>query len=139
MTPPPDEVIRKVREWAAFADDDLRLARHALTLIEPCPYRLAAYHAQQCAEKYLKAYLVYRRIDFPYTHNIGHLLELCEQVAGWGTRLIKATELTTFAITTRYPGLEESVSESDARRAIEIADEVRQTVRFALIEAGENL
>lgn len=29
------------------------------------PYRLIAYHAQQCAEKYLKAYLVYHDIDFP--------------------------------------------------------------------------
>lgn len=32
-----------------------------------CPYQLIAYHAhQQCAEKYLKAFLVYLRQDFPW-------------------------------------------------------------------------
>jgi len=64
-------VVAKVRQWA----------RHALTLTSGCPHRLIAYHAQQCAEKYLKAYLVSAGVDFPYTHNISRLLELCEQHA----------------------------------------------------------
>ena len=59
------EVVRKVRQWLSFGDEDLRLARHALTLSSGCPYRLLAYHAQQCAEKHLKALLVFRGIDFP--------------------------------------------------------------------------
>ena len=67
MTAPPDEIVAKVREWAAHADDDLRVAEHTLTLPDECPYRLVAYHAQQCAEKYLKAFLVLRGIDFPFT------------------------------------------------------------------------
>jgi HEPN domain-containing protein len=52
---------------------------HRLTLTSRVPYRLIAYHAQLCAEKYLKAFLVYHRIDFPYTHDIGRLLELCAE------------------------------------------------------------
>ena len=81
MTAPPDEIVAKVREWAAHADDDLRVAEHTLTLPDECPYRLVAYHAQQCAEKYLKAFLVLRGIDFPFTHNIARLLELCSEHA----------------------------------------------------------
>jgi HEPN domain-containing protein len=50
MTAPPDEIGAKVREWMAFAEEDMRLARHALGLQVDCPYRLVAYHAQQCAE-----------------------------------------------------------------------------------------
>ena len=34
------EVVRKVRQWLSFGDEDLRLARHALTLSSGCPYRL---------------------------------------------------------------------------------------------------
>jgi HEPN domain-containing protein len=64
------EIRRKVIQWLNYADEDIQLARHALTLTTGVPYRLVAYHAQQCAEKSLKAYLVCHRIDFPYTQNI---------------------------------------------------------------------
>ena len=65
MTASREDVVVKVREWAAHADDDMRVAQHTLTLHDACPYRLVAYHAQQCAEKYLKAFLVLRGVDFP--------------------------------------------------------------------------
>ncbi len=132
MTAPPDEIVVKVREWAAHADDDLRVAEHTLTLPDECPYRLVAYHAQQCAEKYLKAFLVLCGVDFPFTHNIARLLELCSEHAGWADTIKDAEELTPFAITARYPGDDEPVSEPEARRAIEIAARVRDTVRTAL-------
>ncbi len=132
MTAPPDEIVAKVREWAGHADDDLRVAEHTLTLPEECPYRLVAYHAQQCAEKYLKAFLVLRGIDFPFTHNIARLLELCSEHAGWTDAIKDAEELTPFAITARYPGDDEPVSEPEARRAIKTAAHARDTVRTAL-------
>ncbi|MBW1960508.1 MAG: HEPN domain-containing protein [Deltaproteobacteria bacterium] len=40
------------------------------------------FHAQQCAEKYLKAFLTFKNIDFPKTHDIGELLALVSK----GTR-----------------------------------------------------
>jgi len=46
-------------EWLRVAGDDLRLAETALTLVPPIT-GLALYHAQQVAEKALKAYLVFR-------------------------------------------------------------------------------
>lgn len=54
MKPPDDARLFNVREWIELAEDDLRVARHTLTIKRRCPYRLVAYHAQQCAEKYLK-------------------------------------------------------------------------------------
>jgi HEPN domain-containing protein len=86
----------------AHADEDLRLAKHAFKLKSSCPYKLIAYHAQQCAEKYLKAYLVFRNIDFPYTYNISHLLELCPDLAVQAKDLHEAKVLTPYAITARY-------------------------------------
>ncbi len=136
MTAPRDDIVTKVREWAAHADDDLRVARHTLDLLDNCPYRLVAYHAQQCAEKYLKGYLVLRGVDFPYTHNIARLLELCAEHASWSEELNDAEELTPFAITVRYPGDDEPVQEAEAQRAVEIAMCVRERVRKALSAEG---
>lgn len=139
MSVPDKEIRQKVVRWLAYGDEDLRLARHGLSLPSGCPYRLIAYHAQQCAEKYLKAYLVFHRIDFPYTHNIARLLELC---AGQDERveaLHEAEELTPFAVTARYPGEDEAVTEEEARHAIEIAALVRHTVRTALAQEGMTL
>lgn len=126
------EIKRKSKQWLAYADEDLRLARHALKLRSGAPYRLVAYHAQQCAEKCLKAYLVRGKIDFPYTHNISLLLELCAGESKWADEITEAEELTYFAITTRYPGEGKSVTKKEALRAVEIAARVRRKVRSAL-------
>jgi HEPN domain-containing protein len=136
MNPPNTEIFRKAKQWMTYGDEDLRLARHALTLLSGCPYRLIAYHAQQCAEKYLKAYLVYHRIDFPYTHNISRLLELCEKSSRWPEKIYEAEELTPFAITARYPGEDEKVTKKEALRAVGIATKIRQTVRKTLKKEG---
>ncbi len=136
MTARPEEIVDKARQWVAHADDDLRVARHTLAMAEDCPYGVVAYHAQQCAEKYLKAYLVLRGVDFPYTHNIAHLLELCATDTDWAERLKDAAELTSYAVTARYPGIEEPVTEAEANRAMAIATSVCDVVRAALSPQG---
>jgi HEPN domain-containing protein len=136
MKPSDTEILRKVIQWAEYGDEDLILARHGLTLTSGVPYRLIAYHAQQCAEKYLKAFLVYHQIDFPYTHNIGRLLELCPEKGEWERDFSEADELTPFAITARYPGQDEHVTREESLRAIEIASKIRETIRKALGKRG---
>ena len=62
------------QDWMRFAYSDLALARSPLlpgVLLEGL-----CYHAQQAAEKALKAVLVFLNIDFPRTHNIRTLLDL---------------------------------------------------------------
>lgn len=136
MSAADSEALRKVKQWLAFGDEDLQLARHALTLSSSIPYRLIAYHAQQCAEKHLKAYLVFHGVDFPYTHNIARLLELCSEKGTWPDMVRDAEELTPFAITTRYPGEDEEVTDEEALRAIEIASNLRDVVRNVLNQEG---
>ncbi len=138
MKTPKEEVVRKVGQWFAHADEDLQLALGAMNLPgdEEPPYRLISYHAQQCAEKYLKAYLVYRGVDFPYTHNISTLLELCSEHADWPKELEDAEELTQYVITTRYPGEDTVVTKEEAQRAVKIAQRVQKQVRTALKELG---
>jgi HEPN domain-containing protein len=46
-------------EWATEADNDLKTAAHTLKLADKCPTDTVCFHAQQCVEKYLKAFLAY--------------------------------------------------------------------------------
>ena len=135
MNVPRDVVLKRVRKWIQFADEDLRLAEHALKLSSGCPYRLIAYHAQQCAEKYIKSFLVFHEIEFPYTHNLRKLLQLC----GKDIRqtLEDADNLTPFAVTTRYPGIDEEVSKVEALSAIKIAKTVKRQILEQLSEKIE--
>jgi HEPN domain-containing protein len=141
MKTPNEDVQHKVQKWVAFADEDLRFAHTGMNLPgrEAPPYRLVAYHAQQCVEKYLKAYLVCQSMDFPYTHNISTLLELCTDYAVWPTSLREAEELTDYAITTRYPGEDREVTQDEAVGAIDIAQKVRDRVRTELKLLGIEL
>ena len=60
---------------------DYRTAERLLQDAEPIRESIA-FHCQQAAEKYLKAFLVSRRIEFPKTHSIGRLLDLVSYLSG---------------------------------------------------------
>jgi HEPN domain-containing protein len=136
MKLPDAPIIEKVRQWLAYAEEDLRVARHGFSMPETPPCRVIAFHAQQCAEKHLKAYLVFHGVDFPFTHSLRRLLDLCGSPAAWAEQLRDAEELSPYVITARYPGEDLAVSEAEARRAVEIAERVREVVRGALREEG---
>jgi HEPN domain-containing protein len=63
----------------------------------------ACFHAQQAAEKYLKAFLAFHDKPFPYTHNLGDLTELCAGInVQFRTLTLMASELTPYAVRLRY-------------------------------------
>jgi hypothetical protein len=67
-----------VQQWLDKAHRDLRAA--ALLLRDDVQdYENTGFHAQQAAEKFLKAFLVCYQIEFPKTHNIAQLRQLIEQ------------------------------------------------------------
>ena len=134
-----DEVLKKIIQWVSFADEDLQFAQHGLTITKKPPCRLIAFHAQQCAEKYLKSFLILKNVDFPRTHNISTLLEFCSQYNGWNVELKDAKQLSAFAISSRYPDEDEEVTKDEAVRAIFIATNVRNVVREILIQEGINI
>ena len=132
------ETARIVKQWVDHAEEDLRLAKFALKITSSCPHKLIAFHAQQCAEKYLKAFLALKKVDFPYSHNISLLVELCTPLAGWIKDLQGIESLTPYAITARYPG-KYKVTKKEAVQAVELASIVRKTVRKALKHEGLKL
>lgn len=102
--PKNDRVIAVVREWLEKADNDLRNAVHTLTLGAEGPTDTVCFHAQQCVEKYLKAFLVFIEIDFPKTHDIEELMNLIPDRYRPELSIQDQRRLTAYATVTRYPG-----------------------------------
>ena len=122
--------------WLRYAAEDLTVAAGILKTPRSGPWRVAAYQAQQCAEKALKAYLIARGVDYPYTHHIGLLLERCSRFGIWSVALADAEGLTIYATLARYPGEDEPVSKRDATKALRLAENVLATVKQALRTEG---
>jgi HEPN domain-containing protein len=66
---------------------------------------IIGFHCQQAVEKALKAVLAASSVDFPFTHDLGGLIELCE---GAGARLppelADVDRLTPYGARFRYGG-----------------------------------
>ncbi len=62
--------------WAEKAEEDFTLAKSALRRRKPLVTG-TCFHAQQCAEKYMKALLVSRKAGFPMIHDLLLLNNLC--------------------------------------------------------------
>jgi HEPN domain-containing protein len=126
--PKRENVSLVVREWVEKAENDLKNAAHTLLMNEDCPTDTVCYHAQQCAEKYLKALLVANNIPFPKTHD---LEELHAIVPRRYHPLLDGDEqsvLTDYATGARYPGWCD-ISLAEARKAVAMARKVRRKVR----------
>ena len=87
-------------------------------------YDAVCFHAQQVAEKYLKAFLQQRGLAPPRTHSLIELLELCLPVdAAMETLRDSLVRLERYAVSYRYPG--ESADREEARLAFRTAVGVR--------------
>ncbi|MEW5947583.1 MAG: HEPN domain-containing protein [bacterium] len=118
-----------VKAWLRKAENDLRTAIHALETMESPPTDTICFHAQQCAEKYLKAFLIFHEVDFPYTHKLEALILLCAKKDDDFADLEPEVErLTPFAAEFRYPGDTDEVSVEYAAEAIKTARKVKNFV-----------
>ena len=125
--------------WLEYANEDLRIAEIAFKLSTNVPYRIIAFHSQQCAEKFLKGFMVYHNMDFPYTHNISTLIELCLPLVDLNKNLKQAKELSKYAVAVRYPTQYLKISRSEALRTVRIARHVKKVITELLIKEGIDL
>jgi len=119
--------INDPRAWVEKEEEDFILACSALRRKKPL-ITGACFHAQQCAEKYMKALLVSKKLVFPMTHDLVLLNNLCSSAGIFleiDSKLLNT--LTDFAIRTRYPGEEPTLN--DAKEAIEITKLIRVFAR----------
>ncbi len=111
------------RAWVEKAEEDFELARSALQRKKPLVTGVC-FHAQQCAEKYMKALLVSRKQGFPMTHDLLILNDLCSRAGIFleiDPKLLNS--LSDYAVRTRYPG--EGPTVDDAKEAMQITRLIR--------------
>ncbi len=114
--------------WLAKAENDFLCIRNNLDN-QQIPWDVMCSHAQQAAEKMLKACLVSVGLTAPRTHDLLFLFRQCLD-AGLDLHPIEVDcrILNPFAIVERYPTGPEP-SESDDREAIRAAEHMREIVR----------
>ena len=126
---PPEEIRDEfVRQWLLKAEEDLGAAKslltHGTTFIST-----VCFHSQQAAEKFLKAYLTFRQVEFPKTHDIDEILDLIAPVNNKLSESLRDTiMLTNYGVGVRYPSEFPNVTGNDAKQAIQMAEKVRGLV-----------
>ena len=112
------------KEWVEIASQDLASAKYLVSM-KPVPLEIICYHCQQCAEKYMKAYLVFRNKEVIKTHDLISLYkELIELDITFEEIKNECIDLTDFSITTRYPYKLE-LDKIDMEKAIMDAEKIQ--------------
>lgn len=89
------------------------------------------FHCQQCAEKYLKAYLQEHEVEFERKHDLMPLLISCRSLDDEFQQIKKdLSQLDRYAVVVRYPGI--IITADTAKAALKAADHVRKFVRKKL-------
>jgi len=112
--------------WVLKDDSDLADAKR--TVCSDGPYDTACFHAQQAAEKYLKATLAFHGVMIPRTHDLEELQIMCAEfvkVADFSGLALE--ELSDYAVSVRYD-FEFWPDIQTAKEAVEIAETVRLLV-----------
>jgi len=117
-------------EWIERAEgDDATTLREVRARRNP-NYDAACFHAQQCAEKYLKARLQDSSIPFGKIHDLATLLDrIVPSEPDWQQLREDIEALTAFASESRYPG--KSADLTLANGALVRCRRVRQVARLA--------
>ena len=101
------------------------------------PTDVVCFHCQQCAETWLKAFLVSVGRDFPKTHDLPEVLGLCVRHDPEFRGLQQAAvALTPYAVTARYVEAWRDISRDEADQAVQWAVELRDFVLAKLPEGA---
>jgi HEPN domain-containing protein len=128
MTEQPD-LIHEVARWVEKAEHDFLAAEHAMELAEKGLTDIVCFHCQQCAEKYLKALLVFRGAAFPKTHDLRLLWDLIPAETPLKIQREQIIPLNRYVIEGRYPGDWEPITPAEAKQALAMAQAVRQAAK----------
>jgi len=118
-------------EWVAKAEGDFAVLERESRVRKQPNYDGICFHAQQCAEKYLKAILCEADIAFSKAHSLTSLIDQALLVEPfWETWREHLAYLSVYAVDFRYPGM--SADKEQARQSRKLCLEFRKAARQAL-------
>lgn len=129
----PDElVIQETARWLRYAQEDLDTA----TSLRPGVPRHSCLLAQQSAEKAIKSIYVFLDMRVPKSHDLDMLRNLLPDNWNTKSRFESLSELSFWAVESRYPGDMPEATADDADAAVRMADEVLRSVEDDLQANG---
>jgi len=118
-------------EWVSKAEDDYVVAVKMFRARKKPVYDAVCYHAQQCAEKYLKAVLQEYDYPIPRTHKLLELLKLVKQVdVSVEILLPDLLVIDQLSVNIRYPGI--SADKEEAKMILTALKPVRASLQRLL-------
>ncbi len=117
-------------EWIQKAERDYAAIalHHQVTTPD---FDLICFHAQQCIEKYLKAWIQEENVTNPKSHDLVSLLVLILPTKpSWQIWQKDFEIISPYAVEFRYPG--KSATEENAEHAVNTCNMVRDAIREAL-------
>jgi HEPN domain-containing protein len=118
-------------EWVEKAEGDFATASREIRVRKSPNYDAVCFHTQQCAEKYLKAFLQEAEIPFGKTHHLIALLEFVVSAErSWELLRPQLQSLNAYSVSVRYPG--EVADKAMAREALHLAKTIRSEARQKL-------
>ena len=125
------------REWIQQAKVEIDIAEHLFTQYYPKPLEIICFHAQQTAEKSVKAVLLRQSkvTGVIKSHDISLLLDYVDRENFPFSEVFHeyADELFPYGVIIRYPSqLQNNIDESRTGRAIRIAKEIWQWANEAV-------
>jgi HEPN domain-containing protein len=121
-----EDEMTYLQQWISKAEEDLLVVRQLMSA-DILVKGAIAYHCQQSAEKFLKAFFIFHGFEIAKTHNIEFLLEQCKNIDKRFSA-IDPYNLTDYGVEVRYPGdfLEPSFEEIQV--LITVVENIRDLV-----------
>lgn len=111
-------------DWVEKAEDDLLAA--GILITDPELYAPCAFHCQQCAEKILKAYMLFSKERLIDGHNLSFLCRQAQSVdQSFEQWLDECVILNHYYIESRYPSdLVPDMTKEQVENALRMATEI---------------
>jgi len=120
-----NDLLEEIKDWIEKADHDLGSAK-VIYLHLPDYFDTIAFHCQQAVEKYIKAVLVFYKIEFQRSHDLIYLLELLSRKIEINESWYRqAVSLNAFGVQIRYPNKTIHLSKDEIETAIRISEDFR--------------
>ena len=129
---PDSLVLKETARWLRYATEDLDAA---ITLQSGIP-RHSCLLAQQSAEKAIKSIYVFLDQPVPKSHDFDMLRNLLPGNWDIKTHFVSLSDLSVWAVESRYPGNAPEAAAQDASNAVLLAKEVLFCVKNDLKRNG---
>ncbi len=118
------------KAWLTKAANDMLNIENNLAA-ENIPWDTICFHAQQAAEKTIKAYLAYHALPITRTHDLVALLSQAAEInPELGQLRVACQKLNYYAVSSRYP---DDLFEPDAKEGLEMV-EISQEIQEEILK-----